>query len=336
MAILLKIRSCYGNATGVQNVVESYKFDHMSEWAPTTALSVGQLAALGIRKDYAPPRAVADKWFDWAKVYKDHAGEGIPVDEIVRHKAQVNEVTWEPVDHFDSNHGCRQYQVWTVREGLPYSFDLDMPVSCVRQKEFSVDLKWSLWAGERGMWEEYGHGLVLSALEYMSEGDTVTIKLAAWKEVRYGTVSITFVKVLDTGVGKWRVAGDMTEGWDEVYDLFNTFGLYDLSQDAGDEKVLEQLGIAYEDRFEPENLERINAKLKELGYHGGANDVDAFTEMIPFSHRLYDPGVDHEFEFEFEGTLDELLVRIDQEEDALIKESAEEWDTIERSFKEEA
>lgn len=60
--------------------------------------------------------------------------------------------------------------------------------------------------------------------------------------------------------------------------------------------------------------------------------MEAFAESIPFSWYLMDPGVDNEFAFEFEGTLDELLARIDQEEDKLIEMSDAEWAEVESVY----
>lgn len=44
--------------------------------------------------------------------------------------------------------------------------------------------------------------------------------------------------------------------------------------------------------------------------------------------RSYEPGIDQDFSFEFEGTVAELMSRIDDEEDTLIENDREEWETI--------
>ena len=329
MAILLKIRSCYGNATDVQFVVEAYNYGGTS-WFPATTLGLAEVVNLGIRKSWAPPKAVQSMWFEWAKAYKAAAGQGIPVDDVVRCKVQVNDVTYEPVDHHDDNNGCRQYQTWRVEDTVCFYNGPDSPVRQELDLELSADLKWGLWSGHRETWEDLGHGLVISTLEHMPEGQTLTVDLAAWEEIRYGRVAITLRKVVGDGVAQWAVDGHMTCGWDEAYDLFSGFGLYDLEDD--DDKVLQELGLTLDEAYQEANMERINRRLQELGYHGGANHMEAFVESIPYSMHLSDPGVDNEFTFEFEGTVDQLLQRIDQEEDRLITMSEEEWKCLESCF----
>lgn len=55
----------------------------------------------------------------------------------------------------------------------------------------AVDLKWSLWTADRGIWDEYAPGAWSEMRKaFFGKSDEVTVHTAPRKEIRYGTVEV--------------------------------------------------------------------------------------------------------------------------------------------------
>jgi hypothetical protein len=72
--------------------------------------------------------------------------------------------------------------------------------------ELSIDNKWSLWS-RWGL--DGGYDFVELLFKCMPIGSKVTTELACWKEIRYGSFSISRVKK------GWTVHGEMHTLWDD-------------------------------------------------------------------------------------------------------------------------
>lgn len=164
-----------------------------------------------------------------------------------------------------------------------------------KSAEVEIDLKWSLWSADEGYWEERAPA-ALVMLRGMNE-NTLVIKTSPKKEIRYGTVTITGTAECEGDKGDLKAIGRFEQHWDEPLDLMDTCG-FDLAR-ATEE------------------------------------DVQCFTDSLPFANDCGDPGVYREFEVKAE-TVAELLQKIDAEEDALIQDSTKQWADLEAMYKKEA
>jgi len=196
--------------------------------------------------------------------------------------------------------------------------------------QITTSNKWSCWSADEENWDEDW-----TKLRQLGEGQTLRICVSSRKECRGGQVDITR---LDGS--RWHVEGHFTEYWDDVDDLADT-----LNQVLVEHDDWEKYFFDWDCRSQP--VTQLKRYLMEERHYGEAeaaaqalillpNDPQAFAESIPFSYHAMDPGVDRDFDFEFEGTVDELMARIDQEEDQLIEQSRKEWNDVARLFRPEA
>lgn len=87
------------------------------------------------------------------------------------------------------------------------------PVKPTPIETISVDLKWSCWLNDRGVWDEYSAG-TWERMQAAFEGTAapITINTAPRKECRYGSITIS----------KGKASGYFATEWDEVSDLADT------------------------------------------------------------------------------------------------------------------
>lgn len=91
-----------------------------------------------------------------------------------------------------------------------------------KPKEVSVDLKWSLWLGDQGCWEEYASGVweqMKDAFEGLS--GPIIVHTSPRKEIRSGYVIIS----------KGGAEGRFTAEWDEPHTLLETLGIGEDQED---------------------------------------------------------------------------------------------------------
>lgn len=100
--------------------------------------------------------------------------------------------------------------------------------------EFKIDLKWSLWAADEGIWEEYAPD-ALRHLKMMFN-NTVIIKTTPRKEIRWGKVWVTGTSECEDAPGDLKASVHFESHWDSLEDLADTLGL-----DVDDEDALENL-----------------------------------------------------------------------------------------------
>jgi hypothetical protein len=158
--------------------------------------------------------------------------------------------------------------------------------------EATIDLKWSLWTECKGTWKEYAPEL-LKTLHALKVGESVTIHTAPRKEIRYGTVKITREKKT-----VWSADGWFASEWDDPTCLADTLGLLSDDPDSKEDDT----------------------------------KIDEFRQTLPFTHHLYEPGMEREF-YHKARSLQALLSKVDSEEGLLIKDDQEAWEDIELSYK---
>jgi hypothetical protein len=86
-------------------------------------------------------------------------------------------------------------------------------VTAIEPEKVQVDLKWSCWIVDEGVWNEYAPGVWERMRQAWSgEAGPVTINTGPRKEIRYGSVTIS----------KGRAAGYFCTEWDGVEELADT------------------------------------------------------------------------------------------------------------------
>lgn len=108
---------------------------------------------------------------------------------------------------------------------LDFKFVVEIEVPTVTKpgvpfKDYHIDLKWSCWTTDAGIWDDYApdaYAAIKDALQ--GKGDPIRIYSAPKKEIRYMTVEIV-------PVGKSaQIYAICRAEWDEQYDIENTLGL---------------------------------------------------------------------------------------------------------------
>lgn len=85
----------------------------------------------------------------------------------------------------------------------------------MKPEEISVDLKWSCWTEDEGIWNEYAPGVWDKMQKAFSgESGPVTINTGPRKEIRYGSVTIE----------RGRANGYFCTNWDDCHELADTLG----------------------------------------------------------------------------------------------------------------
>ncbi len=178
----------------------------------------------------------------------------------------------------------------------------------------SVDLKWGCWSTCEGHWEDYAPG-VYAEIKSLKPGEEMTIHSGPRKEIRFLNVTIKHLFP-----SMWVATGVVLGEWDSPSELMDTVGVLDDSYQEAHE-FLEQAGGDYE---------KANELAIQAGYNGITN-CDLFVECLPFSRSAYAPGVELEINVKA-NSFAKLMRRIDKCEDALIKDSEEEWRLFENMF----
>lgn len=91
--------------------------------------------------------------------------------------------------------------------------------------QFSIDLKWSLWSQDEGIWEQYAPE-VLKHMRLM-DNNTLILKSSPRKEIRYGTLTITGTSESEDSPndGELEATGRFEAHWDEPGELMDSLGL---------------------------------------------------------------------------------------------------------------
>lgn len=160
--------------------------------------------------------------------------------------------------------------------------------------EFSIDLKWSLWSQDESIWQDYAP----EALRHMKlmYNNTLILKTAPRKEIRYGTVTITGTSESEDSPndGELEAIGRFEAHWDEVAELMDTFGL-----DPGDD-----------------------------------DEYQCFVDSLPWANTDGTPGTYIEFHVQATSVA-ALLTAIDLKEAELIKDNDRLWNELEAAYKRE-
>jgi len=131
--------------------------------------------------------------------------------------------------------------------------------------EVSIDLKWSLWTTDQGIWEEKAPEAI--KMLHMMLNNTLVIHTAPRKEIRYGTVTITGTSECSDAKGALKATGRFVEYWDSVDDLM---GALDMPEtEYARESLAECLpfvdfdspGVAREFTVEAESVAELLAKI---------------------------------------------------------------------------
>lgn len=110
------------------------------------------------------------------------------------------------------NHGYGEWHYTRGRCGYGdmswYEVEVDVEDTSVTHDhlELAVDNKWSLWS-DFGF--DHGYGFVDPLIHEMPIGSSLDIRLACWKEIRYGNVAIKRSKA------GYEVEGNMYTVWDD-------------------------------------------------------------------------------------------------------------------------
>jgi hypothetical protein len=161
--------------------------------------------------------------------------------------------------------------------------------------EFDIDLKWSLWSQDEGTWEQYAPE-ALKHLRMMSD-NTLVLKTAPRKEIRFGTVTITGTAEAEAGSGgELEATGRFEAHWDSVEDLMDTLDVA-ASEDAD-----------YDEQYQ------------------------CLVESLPFANMDGDPGTYVEFEVKA-TTVAELLRLVDEQEAKLLAEDEQAWKELEDCYR---
>lgn len=80
----------------------------------------------------------------------------------------------------------------------------------------SVDLKWSLWSQDQGVWDDYATGVWQQMRDaFLGKTAPLVVKTAPRKEIHFGSVTVF----------KGGAKGVFTTEWDEVEGLADTLGV---------------------------------------------------------------------------------------------------------------
>lgn len=273
---------------------------------------------------------------DWVREFFCE-DEPIPVENLRDDKDwkfyEIKALPYDPDDIYGydvelNNDRIRIVKTWTAKDGPKVGYDGNPFPSPAA--EISSEQKWSCWDADEREWEEdWGK------LRQLQDGQTLRICVSSRKECRGGQVDVTRIEN-----NRWQVEGHFTAYWDELDALADTLGQVLVDHDDWEEyfhdwdvkeQPIAQMKRYLKDKYgysEGDALEREARRLQ-------VNNHEAFAECIPMSYHAMDPGVDHDFTFEFEGTVEELMARIDKEEDALVDEDAREWGLVKGLFNRE-
>ena len=108
-----------------------------------------------------------------------------------------------------------------------------------------VDLKWSAWSKHRDPWDDYTPE-IWEKLAALPIGQSVTVRSAPRKEIRYGTVEISHVAHPTRPEGFWEAQAMFQDVWDSSGYLAGSLGLDD---EAGEGALCEKLRIGLGDSF---------------------------------------------------------------------------------------
>lgn len=79
-----------------------------------------------------------------------------------------------------------------------------------------IDLKWSLWSQDNGVWDEYAPGVLKQMQDaFLGKTAPLVVQTAPRKEIYFGSVTIS----------KGQAKGVFTTEWDEVEELADTLGV---------------------------------------------------------------------------------------------------------------
>lgn len=126
---------------------------------------------------------------------------GEPIEKAVAH---VNDV-------------CRQIGISVSFCGGGHTVRLwrKHPSEFVKPEKISVDLKWSCWTEDEGIWNEYAPRAWEKMLKaFTGKTGPVTIHTGPRKEIRYGSVTIE----------KGKASGYFCTNWDECSELADNLG----------------------------------------------------------------------------------------------------------------
>lgn len=142
---------------------------------------------------------------DWMKMSSSERAfmSGEPVAKVVAHVKEV----------------CKDLKLSVSICGSPKMPTFRIwykPVVEPESVKVSVDLKWSCWSEDKGIWDEYAPS-VYQQMEAAFKGETgpITVHTAPRKEIRYGSVTIS----------KGNAEGCFSTGWDSVEELADTLDL---------------------------------------------------------------------------------------------------------------
>lgn len=92
--------------------------------------------------------------------------------------------------------------------------------------EVSVDLKWGLWSRDFSTWDDQAPGVLIDLFDALIRGETVTIRTAPRKEIRFGSVDI-----VPDGT-RLRAHGSFSAGWDDPRELADGYFIPEELYDA--------------------------------------------------------------------------------------------------------
>lgn len=107
-----------------------------------------------------------------------------------------------------------------------------------------VNLKWSAWSKHQEHWDDHAPG-IWEKLSALPIGQSVTVRTAPRKEIRYGTVEISRVAHPTRPEGFWEAQAAFEEVWDTTGDLAGSLDL----DEAGEDALCEKLSIGLGDSF---------------------------------------------------------------------------------------
>lgn len=196
-----------------------------------------------------------------------------------------------------------------------------------------IEIKWAAFSAHE---EDWPNGW--DFIRDMKIDKTILLYMSSRKEIRSGRVEIT-----RKGEESWGVDGEFSDGWDDTNELADTVGVllidggydhwrrYFKHSSCGMKPLKEVFNyLMTEDGYQPggEDLALSVART----YHE-VQDTDAFRESVPWAHGMDSNGVTHAFGFVMEGTVEDLMMRIDAEEDELISLADTEWKEFKRMYK---
>lgn len=176
----------------------------------------------------------------------------------------------------------------------------------------SINLKWCLFGEHRATWLDHECGQLLEAIERIEPGKYMRILSAPSKECRHADV---FVE--RTGQASWKISGVMTDDWDDVHDLADTY------------KVLLTEQLNPEDGEPPDEEDERSAFLAAYNARKGTAYQDVMSEnewrgLVPMTGHTGEPGVSLEFERRVRGGVDRLIKVLSDIEGQLIERAKRE------------